>query len=207
MREDEEMKEKKIAVIFPGIGYLFDRPLLHFAEEQAVWYGYEIQRVPYGGFPPKIRGDREKMRESAKIAIRESEKLLRHVNWQEYSHILFISKSIGTIAAAAYAAKHSLTVDEIFFTPFPETFTENFTENLRDPRTGYFRKDSGRSLAFHGAEDPWMENEAVIAAAEKAGVPMQVYPEGNHSLETGDPEKDIRILADIFHRTKELYSS
>ena len=63
---------------------------------------------------------------------------------------------------------------------------------------------SGRTLAFHAATDPWMDHESVVRAAKEAGVPMISYPEGNHSLETGDALRDIRTLEEIFTRTAEI---
>ena len=54
-------KTKKIAVFFPGIGYTCDKPLLYYGAKLAAEKGYEIARVPYGNFPPNVKGDAEKM--------------------------------------------------------------------------------------------------------------------------------------------------
>ena len=54
----------KLAVIFPGIGYTADKPLLYFGRRIAVEYGYEIRIMDYKGFPPKVKGDRNRMEES-----------------------------------------------------------------------------------------------------------------------------------------------
>ena len=68
------MKEtKKLAVIFPGIGYTADKPLLYYARRIAAEQGYEIMTIPYSGFPKKIRGDRKRMEESFRIALDQSE--------------------------------------------------------------------------------------------------------------------------------------
>ena len=42
---------KKAAVLFPGIGYSVDRPLLYYSGKMALSRGYEVIRVPYTGFP------------------------------------------------------------------------------------------------------------------------------------------------------------
>ena len=52
---------KKLAVLFPGIGYTMDRPLLHFCRRIAANHGYEIKQLHFTGFPSDVRGDREKM--------------------------------------------------------------------------------------------------------------------------------------------------
>ena len=63
----------KLAVIFPGIGYTADKPLLYFGRRIAVEYGYEIRIMDYKGFPPKVKGDRNRMEESFFIALRQAE--------------------------------------------------------------------------------------------------------------------------------------
>ena len=52
---------KKIAVIFPGVGYHVDKPLLYYSKKLAAQNGYEIKEVPYGKFPKGVKGSREKM--------------------------------------------------------------------------------------------------------------------------------------------------
>ena len=42
---------KKAAVLFPGIGYHTDKPLLYYSKKIAAELGYEIIEVPYGKFP------------------------------------------------------------------------------------------------------------------------------------------------------------
>ena len=123
------MKEtKKLAVIFPGIGYTADKPLLYYARRIAAEQGYEIMTIPYSGFPKKIRGDRKRMEESFRIALDQSEQHLAEVDLCAYDDILFIGKSIGTIAAAKIAsdspAKEKIRL--ILFTPLKETFAYSF---------------------------------------------------------------------------------
>ena len=51
----------KLAVIFPGIGYTADKPLLYYTTRLAKKHGYQIQTVSYGTLPENIRGDSAKM--------------------------------------------------------------------------------------------------------------------------------------------------
>ncbi|MBP3460293.1 MAG: hypothetical protein J6K58_13875 [Lachnospiraceae bacterium] len=62
----------KLAVIFPGIGYHTDKPLLYYAKKLAKAYGYEIREVPYGNFPKNVKGSEEKMKESFFSALAQS---------------------------------------------------------------------------------------------------------------------------------------
>ncbi len=184
---------KKIAVILPGIGYTCDRPLLYYGGKLAQALGWEARRVPYGGFPEKVRGDAEKMRQSADIALRQTEEMLRDVDWQQYGQILFISKSVGTVAAAAYAHAHKLPCRHILFTPVEATFAVPV----------------GPAIAFHGTADPWVATETLTRLCRDANVPLYITENANHSLETGDVPLDIRNLqtvmaqAEAFMRGKE----
>ena len=98
-----EKELHKLAVIFPGIGYTADKPLLYFGRRIAVEYGYEVRIMDYKGFPPKVKGDRNRMEESFFIALRQAEEMLAGVDFAEYDDVVFIGKSIGTIVAAKIA--------------------------------------------------------------------------------------------------------
>ena len=52
---------KKTAVIFPGIGYHTDKPLLYYSRKIAASQGYDVIEVPYGKFPKGVKGSKEKM--------------------------------------------------------------------------------------------------------------------------------------------------
>ena len=94
----------KIAVFFPGIGYHCDKPLLYYARKLVQEYGYEkivMQEYSYNG--KNIRGDKKKMQEAFECLYAQAEKELEEIAFDEYSEVLFISKSVGTIIASAYA--------------------------------------------------------------------------------------------------------
>ena len=55
---------KKTAVIFPGIGYHTDKPLLYYSRKIAASQGYDVIEVPYGKFPKGVKGSKEKMEKS-----------------------------------------------------------------------------------------------------------------------------------------------
>lgn len=177
MRERTDMSEK-IAVIFPGIGYTCDKPLLYYAGKFAQENGYEVVRVPYGGFPKKVKGDRKKMEKSFALALDQSREMLSDLKWEDYEEILFISKSIGTAVAAAFGKEKGLKVRHVFFTPLKETFSFGVTE----------------AVAFHGSADPWARDADIEEGCRKAGIPLYITEGANHSLETGDTAKDLQNL-------------
>lgn len=178
----------KLAVLFPGIGYTCDKPLLYYGAKLAKNSGYEIKRVEYGNFPKKVKGNRVFMEASFETAKSQAEEILKDVRWDDYEEILFLSKSIGTIVAAYYQEKHHLKVRNISFTPLEDTFA--------------FAK--GEGIMFHGTSDPWVEtSEAIIRGCERIGQPLYLIEGGNHSLETGDVAKDIENLKQVMETVEQ----
>lgn len=178
------MGDKKLAVLFPGIGYHCDKPLLYYSAKLARAAGYEVLPVPYAGFPQKVRGDVDKLRASFAIAWAQAGEMLEAVKWADYRGLLFIGKSIGTIVGARYAMEKGLPVRSVLLTPLEATFP--FV--------------TGQAVAFHGTADPWAATRAIAAACEAKGVPLYLTERGNHSLETGDVLKDLRTLEETMKR-------
>ena len=71
--------ERKIACLFPGIGYTCDKPLLYYSWKLLKGMGWDVVPVPYAGFPEKVKGDPEKMKLSAKMALEQAEEILREI--------------------------------------------------------------------------------------------------------------------------------
>ena len=181
---------RKIAVLFPGIGYTCDKPLLYYTGKLAAAHGYEIKKVEYGGFEAEIKGNREKMEKAFCSALTQAEEILKDVDWQEYQDIVFVGKSVGTIAAAAYMKKYKIAGRNIVYTPLMDTFL--------------FEKGPG--IVFHGTADPWAENtEKIKDCCEKIGLPLCRIENANHSLETGDTIKDIEILRKVISKAEAFF--
>lgn len=179
----------KLAVLFPGIGYTCDKPLLYYAGKLALNYGYELKRVEYGNFPSGVKGDREKMKAAFESAFAQTEEILRDVNFGQYEDALFISKSVGTIVAACYRQKYHIACRSISFTPLAETFA--------------FVEAASVGIMFHGTNDPWVKDSSVIReGCERIGQPLYITENGNHSLETGNVALDIENLHKIMEQVE-----
>ena len=178
---------KKLAVIFPGIGYHTDRPLLYYSKKLASGLGCEIREVPYGNFKTNIKGSPEKMMEAFYNAMAQTEEILKDVMFEEYGNILFISKSIGTAIASAYAGKYNIGVKHILYTPVKETFP--FVEH--------------EGIVFHGTSDPWVRTEEVEMACAQKRLDLFEIEGANHSIETGDVLSDLENLHAIMKKTEE----
>ena len=89
---------KKLAVVFSGNGYHNDRPLLHHATNLMRGFGFEVIDVEYGIFPKGYNMD-----EACELVTQYAQEYLCHVRWKDYDQIVFIAKSLGTVAAGYIA--------------------------------------------------------------------------------------------------------
>ncbi len=177
--------KKKIAVLFPGIGYHTDKPLLYYGKKLAGERGYEIVEIQYGRLPSGVKGNAEKMREAFMKALRYAAEQLAETHFTEYDEILFISKSVGTAVAAAYAKEHDIKARQVYYTPVAESF-----EAIGQV-----------GIVFHGTADPWADTKRIKAECKKRNLPLYITENANHSMETGCVEKDLEILSDIMQKT------
>lgn len=177
----------KLCVLFPGVGYTIDKPLLYFSQELAKSRGYEVRSVEYQDLP-NIKGladsDETKI-QAFNMAIQQSEECLSDINWKDCTDIIFVGKSIGTIVAAALAEKLSYdgSIRFVYFTPLSFTFK-------------YAKPASGP--VFTGTADPWVDHAEIIKKAAELNLPCYTYENANHSLITGDVTRDIEILKEVF---------
>ena len=114
------------------------------------------------------------------------EEILKDVDYKKYAEILFISKSVGTVVAAAYAQKHGLVTRNIYYTPVEATF----------------RFEVQPGIVFHGTKDGWVETDLIRRECAKRQLPLHIIENANHSLEVGDAATDIQILAQVMEETK-----
>ena len=179
------LDEKKVAVLFPGIGYHTDKPLLYYSKKLARERGYEIIEIKYGELPSGVKGDPDKMIEAFHKALQYATEQLTAVEFNTYNEVLFISKSVGTAVAAAYAKQYNINARQIYYTPVAESFDAIGQEGI----------------VFHGTADPWAETDKIQAECEKRGLSLYLTKNANHSMETGNVEKDLEIMKDIMEKT------
>lgn len=182
----------KLAVIFPGIGYRTDKPLLYYARLLAREHGYAIREVHYRGFPDEVNKRNAKGRKAlVELAMEQTRQLLRDIPAFESGELLFISKSIGTAVACAYGASCERKVRHVLYTPLEET-----------PYAGV--RDA---IAFHGTADKYARTEVIEKALKDSGIPLHIFKGANHSLETDDALRDIGILSKVMRLTEAFLTS
>ena len=181
------MEIKKLAIILPGIGYHKDKPLLYYAAKLVHSKGYDVVNVEYHDMPGKIRGNEAMMRKAAELAYAQTVEQLSQVAFADFSDILFIGKSIGTVALAKYVSDHEINAKQIWYTPVEATFSFGARE----------------VMAFIGDADPWSDVDKVKATAKDQGIPLYSYPDCNHSLECDDVARNIEIIREVMEKTAE----
>ena len=187
----------KIAVIFPGIGYHTDKPLLYYSGKLAAAAGYEIIKISYPKYDVNLKqATKEQLATFVKMCLEATTETLKNAGLGDAEDVLFISKSIGTVVAAAYAkeigadATHAgadatcagTVIRQVYFTPLEETFD-------------YVKKGVG--IAFNGTKDNWADYKKVQKLAAEYDIPLTTIKDANHSLETGDAVKDIQNLEKV----------
>ena len=181
----------KLCVLFPGIGYHCDKPLLYYAGRLASSKGYEVKALRYSGFDTSVKGNEDKMRNAAQLAVSLSEQQLADIDLSGYEKIVFVGKSIGTAACLEYREKHGISAECILLTPLEMTFEH----------------PSHSCQAFHGTADPWADTAVIRQLCSDNAVPLHEYENANHSLETADVTGSIDIVRDVIAKLESLFQS
>ena len=189
----------KIAIVFPGIGYNCDRPLLHYAKKIAAACGYEILEVNYSGFSNKVKGDPKRMQECFETAYNKAGEVLKDIDFAAADDVLVIAKSIGCSVACSYMQDHGIKARFVLYTPLEQTFSYEFSE----------------AIVFTGTLDQWADTQVIRRKCDEKGLPVYITSFANHSLEIEDEsllgvrggttaDANIKNLARIMHKTREF---
>ena len=85
---------KRLAVIFPGIGYHCDKPILYYSRKLAKEQEYkEIISLEYSYTEKNIRGNEKRMKEVFDVLYQQAEKLLETIDFSKYENCIFLMKS------------------------------------------------------------------------------------------------------------------
>ncbi len=166
---------KNLAVIFPGLDYSVDKPLLYYAGKIVKNFGFDVVKINYGKFP---EGERQKM---VDYAIMAANVAVNKIAFEMYDAILFISKGNGTIVAGGIQQNLSRKVYNIFFAPVNESIP-------------LFMEDC---LVFTSSNDDKINISEVMKRRGEITFELQVSKEADHALELGDIQRDISMLRKI----------
>lgn len=86
------MLMRKICVIFPGIGYSIEKPLLYYSKKIANEHGYEVIVIEYSGIDRGCLKERETMLEAFNKAVVQAEEQLKGTDFASCEDVIFASK-------------------------------------------------------------------------------------------------------------------
>lgn len=159
----------KLVVIFPGLGYGVDAPLLYYADFLFETKGYDRIYIDYNQYlqdtsltiPQRLNRLRQYELDQ-----------LKSICWSKYDTIVFLSKSIGSMEAGWIADQLHLPVKHIFLTPIVEAMP-------------YCTPDT---TVIMGTNDRHY-------SAYQHHTPSLYFPEADHSLEVkNDPLRSVENL-------------
>lgn len=170
---------KKAVVLFPGIRYSCDTPLLYFAGVVFGQRGYEKYEIDYSG-----RMQSANDLEQAVLAVRQDVlSQLASMKLEDYDQVVFVSKSIGTVLAGWAASQLPYPIRHIYLTPLEQTLP--FIDPVKDWVVG-------------AGDDPYLASDRLSAYCAERGISLTIYPGVEHRLEDkGDVHRTLQILTEI----------
>lgn len=184
-------KSKKLAVIFPGIRYSPECPLLYYAQKLCVREGYEILPLYYSYRQDSVLDPELKLENFVRETQREAVRLLKDALKNPYTDIVFISKSIGTVLAGIAEKELELKPRQFLMTPLPETIP-------------YMKGMGTRGAAVLGTKDKNLSAETLEMFCQKEKIPFTLYEGAGHRLEAESMDETFRILSDILKKLREF---
>lgn len=177
---------KKLAVLFPGANYNTDCPLLYYCDFICDLKGYERISIKYDNI---LKNEGVSLADRIST-LREYElRQLKAIEFENYSEVLFISKSIGTLEAVWISDKLGIDVKHIFITPIKETLPQIL----------------GRSCkVIAGTKDSILPKEILEDFCRVNNIKCLFIEGADHSLEIpNDPIKSIDRLKEVVSYVKD----
>ena len=179
----------KIAIVFPGIGYTCQMPLLYHTTNVMVQHGYDVLWVEYQ-YGEVWHGMVEEKRLEM-VGFDAEAALSAAMSHQKYKDIVLVGKSLGSYALAALNKTHGIK-KSVGLTPLLE---RKLIYPIMDQK-------AGAGLFIIGSIDPEYSQER-LDALKKNGGKVLVIPDADHSIEIhtaglrGDVHKSIEVLAKV----------
>lgn len=173
---------KKLIVLFPGINYGVDCPLLYYAGFQYELAGYEKIKISSYGVK---RREGMTLGDYADRALAQVKKQLKGISFRDYGEIVFASKSIGTVIAMRVEDEMEIAhVSHILLTPIDITLP-------------YMEKDRDYRYLVTGTSDRKINLEHLREICRRKDLPLTEVEGVGHRLET---KADMAVNLDIMKK-------
>ena len=165
--------KKGIVVAFPGIRYTCKQALMQDCLSYYNKLGYETLCLDFGGVAFDGSTD---MSHAADLALPAILRRLSSVSFTDYTDVVFLAKSLGTLCAVRTAKALRLQPRCFLLTPLPETLQE-LPENAR------------MFGAVIGTKDAHLDYKLLEEYCKARSIPCLTVPDAGHRLQFEDAEK------------------
>ncbi|AJA48253.1 hypothetical protein CPAST_c21830 [Clostridium pasteurianum DSM 525 = ATCC 6013] len=173
-------KNNSLVVLFPGVNYSFEKPLLYYARKAASMEKMDVLCVRYGY---KLSKD-DIGKDIIKIIADEILPVIRNCSHKRYNKLYFISKSIGGEIAGNIAKNIGYeNVQSLYLTPTPHT-----VEHMIEVET----------YTIIGTRDPIFGEKNIRSLQHHKNIKLKLINNAQHSLEVDDNiQESIKILGEV----------
>lgn len=187
----QEQDAARLGIVFPGLGYNSDMPLLYYPTKLLVERGADVLQLrPDYNTQEFLSLSGE---ERARQAFADATAALRAgLAERPYQHVTLVGKSIGTMALA-----HLLATE----TQLAGAVTVWLTPLLRIPQVAEAAaKFRGPALYVAGTADPNHDADAMARVQKATGAETLIVEGADHSMEIrGDLLRSVAILQQVVH--------
>ena len=161
--------KKSLLLVYPGVGYTSDKPLLYYGIQCALQHDYDVCVFSYGQIP----FDKQHPMDYVNEAVKQVQAMLHQIDVSQYDKVVCLGKSIGTIIA--YETTQAMTCQYFMLTPLKEVLQFRISKN---------------DIFICGDNDSLVPQVDVFQDCD-----AQVHiVKGNHSLECGSVQEDLQQL-------------
>ncbi|OFW81479.1 MAG: hypothetical protein A2201_04690 [Alicyclobacillus sp. RIFOXYA1_FULL_53_8] len=172
----------KLAVVFPGLTYKLDAPLMWYATKAAFAAGCDVLGIEYG-----FQANRSSIepRDISDVADEVAVSLEQFFHVTPYQQRVFIAKSLGTTISDLVLQQLTLPVrNHVYLTPLPQTIP--------------FMQEAENILVVVGDQDELFDSSDIAQISNRTNVRLHVIPQANHLLEVDeDYNLSLKILRQV----------
>ena len=196
IQQDEP--SKKIALLFPGLRYSCDKPLLHYTTEILLDRGYDVLQLWADYDNPEFQGSSQA--EQTVQLIEDGGALLQAgIQSSSYSELILVGKSLGTLTMAFILSEEmnipqmkTIWLTPLFYLP---------------PVSKIVLELTGPVFVAGSKADHTFDSTTTSQLSTKSNIIMQVIEDCDHSLEVpGDPVRSTQILSSLMANLFEFLS-
>ena len=196
IQQDEP--SKKIALIYPGLRYSCDKPLLHYTTEILLARGYDVLQLWTDYDNPEFQGSSQA--EQTVQLIEDGRALLQAgIQSSSYTDLILVGKSLGTLTMAFILSEE---------VNFPELKTIWLTPLFHLPPVSKIVLELTAPAFVAGSmADHTFDSTTTSQLSAKSNIIIKIIEDADHSLEIpGDPLRSTRILSSLIANLFEFLS-